>query len=90
MIQLVIEITEEDYNNIEPFLNGETIKGGFNLFKALEIIKNGKPLPKGHGRIVDENKITSFGWNNTDNHAVVDAPTIIEADKEEGATDNAK
>ena len=44
MIQLVIEITEEDYNNIEPFLNGETIKGGFNLFKALEIIKNGKPL----------------------------------------------
>lgn len=39
-------------------------------------------LPKGHGRIVDENKITSFGWNNTDNHAVVDAPTIIEADKE--------
>lgn len=53
MIQLVIEITEEDYNNIEPFLNGETIKGGFNLFKALEIIKNGKPLPKGHGRLID-------------------------------------
>lgn len=81
-MKLVIEILEEDYNNIEPFLSGQTIKGGFNLFKVLEIIKNGKPLPKGHGRIVDENKITSFGWNNTDNHAVVDAPTIIEADKE--------
>lgn len=41
----MIDIPEEDYNNIEPFLNGETIKGGFNLFKALEIIKNGNPLP---------------------------------------------
>ena len=40
----IIDITEEDYNNIEPFLNGQTIKGGFNLFKALEIIKNGIPL----------------------------------------------
>lgn len=45
-MKLVIEIPDGDYNNIEPFLNGETIKGGFNLFKALEIIKNGKPLPK--------------------------------------------
>lgn len=45
-MKLVIEISEEDYNNIEPFLNGETIKGGLNLFKVLEIIKNGKPLPQ--------------------------------------------
>lgn len=46
-IDLVIKIPEEDYNNIKPFLDGKTIKGGFNLFKALEIIKNGTPLPKG-------------------------------------------
>ena len=43
-MQIVIDIPEEDYNNIEPFLNGQTIKGGFNLFKVLEIIKNGTPL----------------------------------------------
>ena len=43
-MKLIIEIPEKDYNNIEPFLNGETIEGGFNLFKALEIIKNGIPL----------------------------------------------
>lgn len=43
-MKLIIDIPEEDYNNIEPFLNGETIKGGFNLFKTLEIIKNGTPL----------------------------------------------
>lgn len=45
-VELVVRISEEDYNNIEPFLNGETIKGGFNLFKVLEIIKNGTPLSK--------------------------------------------
>lgn len=43
-MKLIIDIDKKDYNNIEPFLNGETIKGGFNLFKALEIIKNGIPL----------------------------------------------
>lgn len=43
-MKLVIDIAEEDYSNIEPFLNGQTIKGGFNLFKVLEIIKNGVPF----------------------------------------------
>ena len=52
-MQIIIDIDEKYYNNIEPFLNGETIKGGINLFKTLEIIKNGTPLPKGHGRLGD-------------------------------------
>ena len=43
-MKLIIDIPKDDYNNIEPFLNGETIKGGFNLFKVLEMIKNGIPL----------------------------------------------
>jgi len=43
-MKLIVNISEDDYNNIEPFLNGETIKGGFNLFIVLEIIKNGTPL----------------------------------------------
>ena len=43
-MKLIIDIPEEDYNNIEPFLNDETINGGFNLFKALNIIKKGIPL----------------------------------------------
>lgn len=97
MIQLVIEIPEEDYNNIEPFLNGETIKGGFNLFKALEIIKNGKPLPKGHGRLIDGDSLKKcfhYGEANTNNEndmimavrrIIESAKTVIEADKEEGA-----
>ena len=56
-MKIVIDISEEDYNNIEPFLNGKTINGGFNLFKVLEIIRNGIPLPKRHGRLVDIGKI---------------------------------
>lgn len=95
MIRLVIEIPEKDYNNIEPFLNGETIKGGFNLFKALEIIKNGKPLPKGHGRLIDADEYKEHLYacetNGRPLHimelnerlaTVDDTPTIIEADKE--------
>ena len=50
-MKLIIDIPEKDYNNIEPFLNGETIEGGFNLFKALEIIKNGTPLDNVTSRI---------------------------------------
>ena len=43
-MKLIIDIPEEKYNKIEPFLNGKEIKGGFNLFQVLEIIKNGIPL----------------------------------------------
>ena len=93
-MKLVIVIPKEDYNNIEPFLNGETIKGGFNLFKALEIIKNGKPLPKGHGRLIDGDNLKNcfrYAKANTNNEndmimtarrIIKSAPTIIEADKE--------
>ena len=42
-MKLIIDIADEDYNNIEPFLDGQTIKGGFNIFKVLEMIKNGVP-----------------------------------------------
>lgn len=47
-MNIVIDIPEENFNNIEPFFNGETIKGGFNLFNVLRIIKNGRPLKTGH------------------------------------------
>lgn len=58
-MKLIIDIPEEDYTNIEPFLNGETIKGGFNLFKTLEIIKNGTPLkPLGEEMRIAQKAIT--------------------------------
>jgi hypothetical protein len=83
-MQILIDIPEKDYNNIEPFLNGEPIKGGFNLFKALEIIKNGTPLPKGHGRLIDADKLwDSYHDLDYDFYEAFDlVDTIIEADKE--------
>ena len=74
-MQIVIDIPEEYYNEMKT--------SNYWWSGLKNCVMRGTPLPKGHGRIVDENKITSFGWNNTDNHAVVDAPTIIEADKSE-------
>lgn len=53
-MKIIIDIDEEEYNNIEPFLNGETIKGGFNLFKVLEMIKNGTPLDDVKAEIAEE------------------------------------
>ena len=51
----------------------------------INIIRNGKPLPKGHGRLKDIDKIISDGtskgfcdWYDEMKYA----PTIIEADKE--------
>lgn len=67
-MKIVIDIPEEEYNNIEPFLNGETIKGGFNLFKVLEIIKKGTPLPKGHGRLIDADSTLATAWTNFYKH----------------------
>lgn len=73
------------------------------------IIANGTPLPKGHGRLIDGDKIANDinvlkdNWNRYGNEyesgrfesydyavdTIEDAPTIIEADKENNdETDN--
>ena len=56
----------------------------------LEVIANGIPLSKGHGRIIDERKITKCQPTglyiidgNVSKCLITDAPTIIEADKAE-------
>lgn len=49
-----------------------------------DALMNGTPLPKGHGRIIDESKIEVCEWVNELEEdypkASTDAPTIIEAD----------
>ena len=90
-MEIVINIPDELYNKyVSVYLsrgNGKTIT--YNLLKA---IKNGTPLPKGHGRIVDisplEFKIgdeDAYGteYSNVDfYYELIALPTIIEADKE--------
>jgi hypothetical protein len=69
-MKLIIDIPEEAYNNIEPFLNGETIKGGINLFKTLEIIKNGTPLDDIKEEI--EERIEMWGTDDDEYHDCLD------------------
>ena len=80
-MQVVIDIPDEDY---EYIMNSKDMN--FN------VIKNGTPLPKGHGRLkdidwIDDNCLDyrtdddgswCYKWKDLD-----DAPTIIEADKED-------
>lgn len=88
-MNIVIEIDESAY---------DWLKNGYPDEKdgeyAINVIKSGTPLPKGHGRLIDADKlkrtmhdiyVESIGYRhrcvsveNIDN-----APTIIPADKEE-------
>ena len=49
-IKLIIEIDEETYNDIQSrdWKNGELV-----FSEEWKAIKNGIPLPKGHGRLID-------------------------------------
>lgn len=83
-MQIVIKISDSKYQSIL----GDDYCGilDADLYKA---IKNGIPLPKGHGRILDEKDILDTENNNGGWYDLVDMPeyiagvkAIIEADKE--------
>ena len=84
-MQIVINIPDEVYELCA--------KDAYFFYRETDIlrqaIKNGTPLPKGHGRIIDERQITKctqVGLAITDDAVtrclVTDAPTIIEAEKQ--------
>ena len=73
-MQIVIDIPDRIYKR-QGYLN---IIDSDILRNAL---KNGTPLPKGHGRLIDEEQIPGDGgWDFSDRLMLT--PTIIEADKE--------
>lgn len=85
-IQLVIEIDEEIYSKIVNIYEYSFITLKKEQLERLDgAIRRGIPLPKGHGRIIDENKIEVCEWvdvlEESYPKASTDAPTIIEADK---------
>ena len=61
-----------------------------SILQILESCKECKVtiLPKGHGRIVDESKITSCYWGGETKQMSCNAPTIIQADKENDESSN--
>lgn len=80
-MQIVIDIDEDYYEIIK-----HEVSHGHD-FKPYTLIANGTPLPKGHGRLIDEDRLYKvFNRNVSGADAFKqlfdDAPTIIEADKE--------
>jgi hypothetical protein len=82
-MELLIKIPEKLYKNIQ---SGKFwLDSGLTLSNAYDFIKNGTPLPKGHGRLVDADALyDQFEYADYDFEKTMEyAPTIIEADKAE-------
>lgn len=85
-MQIVINIDDEDYDDI-TLTGGNIINLGV-LLDLREAVRNGTPLPKGHGRIGDLDRLYNvFDKNVVSADAFKElfdyAPTIIEAESEE-------
>ena len=78
-MKLVIDISDDIYHTILT-THDNMIFDSDSPYVAMAI-KNGVPLPKCHGRIIDESTITTCEWNGFLKIMTTDAPTIIEADK---------
>lgn len=96
-MKIVIDIPDEDYKFIKDlqFYHSGRRSGKTIERNVINGIKNGKPLPKGHGRLIDADEYKEHLYacetNGRPLHmmelnerlaTVDDAPTIIEADKE--------
>ena len=81
-MQIVIDIDEDYYELIK-----HNVKNGMDYLPC-KLIANGIPLPKGHGRILDEKDILDTENNDGGWYDLVDMPeytagvkAIVEADK---------
>lgn len=99
-MKVVIDINDELYNefmdgkDIEIYVNGEFSK---TIPEVGEWIRNGVKLPKGHGDLKDIDAINLYEEDYYEGadyvrviDAIVGAPTVIEADKEnkDGSNNN--
>ena len=89
-MQIVIDI---DQSIAEEIVLYERIPKDYEN-TIIDALKNGTPLPKGHGRLIDENElideivceeIEGRYYDVIYAHSVYDAETIIESDKEVNA-----
>lgn len=82
-IELVVKISEETYKILKNYTAP--------MPWAEHLIKNGTPLPKGHGKLGDldalREEVSSWGMNDYEPSDFIDvidqADTIIKADKSE-------
>ncbi len=85
-MKIVIDIPKEEYELVQHGNKSYTTE-----LVLMNAVAEGTPLPKGHGRIIDESKINTI-YCETEMELYgskiryikkTDAPTIVEADKEE-------
>ena len=87
-MKIVVDIKEDDFKKITQ-VGDDTINFGL-LLELRKAIKIGTPLPKGHGRLIDEDKVRDLLYEQEYNYyteldkvcdTIAEAPTIIEADE---------
>ena len=78
-MQIVIDIPNSIYANLPKIVNGSIASK-----RILDCVKNGTPLPKGHGRLIDADAVyDDFEKGEYDFEESLEyASTIIEADAE--------
>ena len=100
-MQIMIDISEEDYNIMRHNIAVNNPLCPLSQEEMVSKVANGIPLPKGHGRLIDESAITEVYTDETEPVKIngmtviptriviagTNAPTIIEADKEESEVD---
>ena len=90
-MQIVIDISDDIYKRLLSYKDVPIISNHSNFLPELtHAVANGVPLPKGHGRILDEKDILDTKNNDGGWYDLVDMPeyiagvkAIIEADKEQ-------
>ena len=84
-MKIVIDIKDDNYYDII----GDALIGEFTTREVINAVKDGTPLPKGHGRLIDadaliqELSVVSSRPVKSQLYILREAPTIIEADKVE-------
>ena len=88
-MQIVINVENELYEYFSVHRSMQDDGYFSHVGQLMKALRDGNSLPEGHGRIVDERKITKceqVGIVIKDGSVIrcikTDAPTIIEADKE--------
>ena len=82
-MQIVIDVPEDVYTRL--FDNGiqDNEIAVDDICEMARSLRLGKPLPKGHGRLIDESNLSLMTVHLIDGVLVCDTPSIIEADKAE-------
>ena len=80
-MQIVIDIPDKTYEYYVKLSN----KSDEQLSAYERLILNGKPLPKGHGRLIDGDDVLDRLDSGYDYDVIRYAPTVLEADNIEHA-----